>query len=63
MRDIVRHRKQGYEAVSSSTTAGLAVEAAVALAAPGRVVTVTDETGMPVDPGDLAEQVRRAAEI
>lgn len=55
VRYIVRHRNHGYEAVSAPTTAALAVEAAVALAAAGRVVTVTDETGKPVDLEHLAE--------
>jgi hypothetical protein len=62
MRYIIHHRSHGYEAVSAPTTAALAVEAAVALAAAGRVVSVMDETGKPVNLEHLAEHVGRASE-
>lgn len=62
VRYIVRHRNRDHEATSVPMTARLAVEAAVALAGAGCVVSVTDDEGAPVDLDDLAEQVRRAAE-
>lgn len=59
---VVRHTHHGREAASPPVPARLAVEAAVALAAAGRQVSVTDETGARVDVEELAEAVTRSAQ-
>jgi len=59
---LVRHTHHGHDAVSPPVSARLAVETAVALAAAGRRVVVTDEAGQPIDVGELADALIRGAQ-